>query len=386
MAAIELDGLTKDYGDVVAADELTLSVDHGEIFGYLGPNGAGKTTTIRMLLGFISPTAGTARVLGQDVADRRGLIEVKRRLGYLSDEPGFDEEATGEEVLDLHGSIKGESRREELLESFDPPLERQVRDYSRGNVQKLGIVATFMHDPDLVILDEPTSGLDPLMKQRFSDFLRAERAGGLTVFLSSHVLSEVRRLCDRVGIIREGRLVTVDPIESLLDRSGKSVRINSREPFSLESIRQLSGVHGLEVGGGDDARRERGDESVNEASTGAADEGSPGTTGDGANTQAAGTTGTPPLGRKPSVTECTFTYTGDINHLLTTVRDVDLLDLAIEEAPIEEVFMRFYDADEGANSSAGGDEGPTPATQSDTAASDGVGDGESANSGGAFDA
>ena len=168
MAAIELEGLTKDYGTVLANDGITFAVEEGEIFGYLGPNGAGKTTTIRTLLGFISPTAGTGRLLGRDIANESELLEAKRRLGYLPDDPAFDASATGREVLDLHASIKGDERRDELLERFGPPLDRTVRDYSHGNVRKLGLVATFMHDPDLVILDEPTSGLDPLMQQRFA--------------------------------------------------------------------------------------------------------------------------------------------------------------------------------------------------------------------------
>lgn len=301
MAAIELEGLTKDYGEVLANDDLTFGVETGEVFGYLGPNGAGKTTTIRMLLGFIEPTAGSARVLGHSIDDRRALVEVKRRIGYLSDEPGFDEQATGERILELHAAVKGDERSDELLKLFEPPLERQVRDYSRGNVQKLGLVTTFMHDPDLVILDEPTSGLDPLMKQRFAEFLRAEQQRGVTVFFSSHILSEVRRLCDRVGIIRNGRLVTIDPIETLLKRSGKVVRIDSAEPIPLAAV-DLEGVHDLETTVADEA---------------AADP-------------------------DAAFTECAFTYTGDINALLARLPDHDLLDVSIEEAPLEDVFLRFY--------------------------------------------
>ncbi|MEF8854388.1 MAG: ABC transporter ATP-binding protein [Haloarculaceae archaeon] len=301
MAAIELEGLSKDYGEVLAADDLTFAVPEGETFGFLGPNGAGKTTTIRMLLGLINPTAGTARVLGTSIEDRRALIETKRRVGFLPDEPAFDEQATGAAILDLHASIKGGSRRSELLELFDPPLDRPVREYSSGNVQKLGLVTTFMHDPDLVVLDEPTSGLDPLVKHRFAEFVRAEQDRGTTVFFSSHVLSEVRRLCDRVAIIRSGQLVTVDPIQTLLDRSGKVVRINSHVPLSRDAV-DLDGVHDLETS-------HSGDES------------------------------------DPTVdgfTECTFTFTGDINELLARLPDRDLVDVAIEEAPLEDVFLRFY--------------------------------------------
>ncbi len=298
MAAIELAGLTKDYGEVLANDDLTFEVSTGEIFGYLGPNGAGKTTTIRTLLGFISPTSGSARVLGHDITDRSALIEAKRRIGYLSDEPGFDEDATGTEILDLHAAVKGDERRDELIELFEPPLDRPVRDYSRGNVQKLGLVTTFIHDPDLVVLDEPTSGLDPLLQQRFAEFLREEKRDGVTVFFSSHVLSEVRRLCDRVGIIREGRLAAIEPIDALLERTGKSVRIHADESIPLDAL-DVAGVHDLETAGRDGDTTE-------------------------------------------TFTECTFTFTGDINTLLDHLGEYTLLDLSIEEAPLEDVFLQFY--------------------------------------------
>jgi ABC-2 type transport system ATP-binding protein len=304
MGAIELDGLTKDYGEVLANDGLTFTVDRGEVFGYLGPNGAGKTTTIRMLLGFIKPTAGTASVLDHSIHDERELIEAKRRIGYLSDEPGFDERSTGREILDLHGSIKGNERSGELLELFDPPLERPVREYSRGNVQKLGIVTTFMHDPDLVILDEPTSGLDPLMKQRFAEFLRTEQDSGVTVFFSSHILSEVRRLCDRVGIIRGGELVDIEPVETLLKRSGKVVRVDAGEPIPVDAL-DMEGVHDLKTTVGDD--------------------------GSGPGTE---------------FTECAFTFTGDINEILQHLDGYELRDLSIEEAPLEDVFLKFYGGDD----------------------------------------
>ncbi|MFC7114413.1 ABC transporter ATP-binding protein [Natronoarchaeum sp. GCM10025703] len=298
MGAIELDGLTKDYGEVLANDDLTFEVATGEIFGYLGPNGAGKTTTIRTLLGFISPTSGSARVLGHDITDRSALIEAKRRIGYLSDEPGFDEDATGTKILDLHAAVKGDERRDELIELFEPPLDRPVRDYSRGNVQKLGLVTTFMHDPDLVVLDEPTSGLDPLLQQRFAEFLREEKRDGVTVFFSSHVLSEVRRLCDRVGIIREGRLAAIEPIDALLERTGKSVRIHADESIPLDAL-DVAGVHDLETAGRD-------------------------------------------VDTADAFTECTFTFTGDINTLLAHLGEYTLLDLSIEEAPLEDVFLQFY--------------------------------------------
>ena len=330
MTAIELEGLTKDYGEVLANDDVTFSVERGEIFGYLGPNGAGKTTTIRTLLGLLSPTDGSARLLGYDVTDEDELIEAKRRLGYLPDSPAFDETATGREILELHASIKGDERSDELLELFDPPLDRPVRDYSRGNVRKLGLVTTFMHEPELVILDEPTGGLDPLMQHRFAEFLRDEQERGVTVFFSSHILGEVRRLCDRVGIIRNGRLVAVEPVESLLDRSGKVVRLRAADPIPRDTL-EIDGVHDLE------ATLDRGADS----STKSARDDS-----------------------KSTFTECTFTFTGDVNALLERLREYPLLDLSIEEAPLEDVFMRFYGGEvDGEESTAAGRQGtPTEVT------------------------
>lgn len=301
MAPLTVDGLSKHFGDVRAVDGVTFSLDKGEIFGYLGPNGAGKTTTIRTLLGFLRPTAGTATVLGTAITNRRALVETKGDIGYLADSQAFDNQATGAEILDLHGSIKGDERRAELVELFEPPLEKRVGDYSHGNRQRLGLVTAFMHDPSLVILDEPTGGLDPLVKHRFAEFLRAERDRGVTVFLSSHILSEVRRLCDRVGIIRDGRLVTVDSVETLLRRSGKVVRINSAEPIPRAML-DIDGVHDLET-------------SLADADS---------------------------SGVESAFTECTFTFTGDINDLLAELPAHELVDISIEEAPLEEVFLRFY--------------------------------------------
>ncbi len=294
MAAIEVTGLGKNYGDVLAIDDLTFEVAEGEIFGYLGPNGAGKTTTIRTLMGFLSPTAGKASVLGHDVTDETELVEAKRRIGYLPGDPAFDEGSTGTRILDLHESIKGGARREELLTHFDPPLDRTVREYSRGNIQKLGLVQAFMHDPDLVMLDEPTSGLDPLMQQEFNEFVRTEREAGTTVFMSSHVLSEVRQVCDRVGIIRNGRLVTVQHVEDLLDRGGKVVRFLTESALEATDV-DLAGTHDL---------------SIRDVDGG---------------------------------TEVSFTYTGGFDELVSVLSGLELLDLDVEDAPLEDVFSGFYD-------------------------------------------
>jgi ABC-2 type transport system ATP-binding protein len=289
MVAIDVRGLTKRYGETVANEDLAFDVEEGEIFGYLGPNGAGKSTTIRQLLGFQSPTAGTAYVLGRDVRDERALRRAKARVGFLPGDLAFDGGVTGTAFLDYQAALKGDERREELLDLFTPPLDRKIREYSSGNRQMLGIVQAFMHDPDLVIMDEPTSGLDPLKQERFNRFLREERAAGTTVFFSSHVLGEVRRVCDRVGIIRNGRLVAVEGVEELLSRAGKRVRVHTADPLD-ESALDLDGVVEFSR-----------------------------------------------VGR-----EAQFTFTGDFDDLVDALDGVDLVDLDVEEPPIEDVFMHFY--------------------------------------------
>ncbi len=236
MPAIQTTDLTKRYGDVAANDGVTFSVESGEVFGYLGPNGAGKTTTIRMLLGLIRPTCGTAEVLGADVHDRRALTAVKSEIGYLPDTLGFDDHLTGRQVLDYFARMRGDERRGELLELFTPPLDQPVGTYSAGNRRMLGIVQAFMHDPAFVIMDEPTSGLDPLKQDRLRLFLESERDAGKTIFFSSHVLSEVQQVCDRVGIIRDGELVALEDIDELLARSGKEVRVQLAEPVDEEDF------------------------------------------------------------------------------------------------------------------------------------------------------
>ncbi len=232
MTAIQVDDLTKQFGEVAANDGVTFDVESGEIFGYLGPNGAGKTTTIRLLLGLLKPTSGTAHVLGADIRDRKALTATKADIGYLPDTLGFDGRLTGHQTLDYFARLHGDERREELLELFDPPLDRAVETYSEGNRRMLGIVQAFMHDPKLVIMDEPTAGLDPLKQDRLHLFIEEERQAGKTLFFSSHTLSEVQRVCDRVGIIRNGRIVAHEEIETLLTQSGKEVWVHLAEPVN----------------------------------------------------------------------------------------------------------------------------------------------------------
>jgi len=226
---IETDGLTKYYGDVRGLEDLSIAVERGEIFGFLGPNGAGKSTAIRVLLGLLQPTDGEARLLGHNVTDRTELLEAKRHLGYLPSDVTFYNRVTGEAVLDYVGRLRGDERRAELLERFPVPLDRNVKAYSSGNKQKLAIVATFMHDPELVIMDEPTSGLDPLVQNEFYALLEERQERGGTSFFSSHILSEVRRVCDRVGIIRKGRLIELDTVDNILEAGGTIVTVQLEE-------------------------------------------------------------------------------------------------------------------------------------------------------------
>lgn len=322
MAAIETDGLTKHYGEVRANEDLSFAVREGEVFGYLGPNGAGKSTTIRTLMGFQSPTSGSATVLGHDVTDREAMIEAKRHLGYIPAEMGFDETVTGERFLRYQASLKGDSRSEELLELFDPPMERAIGEYSTGNKRKLAIVLAFMHDPDLVIMDEPTSGLDPLMQERFYEFVRDEQAKGKTFFFSSHILSEVQKICDRVGVIRNGHLVELEDVETLLNRGGKRVSVRIAGPIEAGEF-AIEGAHDLSVTGDEQPSRQAatdgGERERNERSD-----------------------GNDSVSNDREDTSVSFTFTGDYNELLAHLIKYDILDLDISDAPLEDVFMRFY--------------------------------------------
>ena len=229
--AISIRGLTKHYGPVQALTDLSLEVRQGEIFGFLGPNGAGKSTTIRTLLGFLHATRGDATVLGMDVASQS--VEIRRLTGYLPGGIALYDSLSGEQVLDYLVDMQGREayRRMELcdrLELSASVLKRKVRDYSRGMRQKIGVVQALQHDPELAILDEPTEGLDPLMQQAFYGILDDLRREGRTVFFSSHVLSEVERLCDRVAIIRSGRLMALHDVNELLARRRRRVTIRWR--------------------------------------------------------------------------------------------------------------------------------------------------------------
>ena len=240
---IEVRNLTKRYGSARGVDDLSFEVEAGEAFGFLGPNGAGKTTTIRTLLDFIRPTSGTVRVFGMD--PRREGVRVHRRLGYLPGELALYERMTGEALLQSFAELRGgvaPSAIADLAERLSLDLSRRIHELSHGNKQKVGLVQAFMHRPDLLILDEPTQGLDPLVQQTFYAMVEEERRRGAAVLLSSHVMPEVERVCDRVGIIREGRLATVADIGELKAKALRRVEFHFDGPVPASAFERLPGV------------------------------------------------------------------------------------------------------------------------------------------------
>jgi len=241
-------GLTKRYGSRIALKDLDLDVQAGEVLGYLGPNGAGKTTTIRLLLGLIAPTAGSATIFGLDAWQHAPAIH--RRLAYVPGEANLWPSLTGRETLALLGRLHGRfdpAYRDELIARFDFDPTRTVRTYSKGNRQKLLLIAALMTRAELLILDEPTSGLDPLMEQVFRECIREARCNGQTVFLSSHLLSEVEALCDRVAILRDGTLLELGTLAELGHLSALSVEATFDGP--PPDLRNVPGVSGIETAG-----------------------------------------------------------------------------------------------------------------------------------------
>lgn len=239
--AIRTEGLTKRYGSVAALDDLTMEVERGEVLGYLGPNGAGKTTTIRLLLALARPTAGRAEIFGIDCTRRPA--DAHRHLAHVPGEAALWPTLTGAETLHLLGRVHGsvdEAYRDELVERFDLDVDKKVRAYSRGNRQKVLLVAALMCRPDLLVLDEPTTGLDPLMEQEFRRAIAEAKSRGQTVFLSSHILSEVEALCDRVAILRDGRLVEIGSLGEMRHLSAMLVDVRF-----AGAVPDLSGVPGV---------------------------------------------------------------------------------------------------------------------------------------------
>src|SRR5882672_4537892 len=293
VTAIRTSRLTKDYGIGRGLFVLELEVSPQEVFGYLGPNGSGKTTTIRCLMGMIRPSSGTAHIFGLDC--RRDSVAVKRKVGYLpGDIPQFGSlrgKAGVAYLAGIRGGVEPKTVRS-IAELFDLDLGRRFREYSSGNKQKLGIVLAFMHKPELLILDEPTSGLDPLNQQEFYSLLRESREGGATVFLSSHILSEVEHVCDRVGILRAGRLATVAQLEELQHIRAHRVEIEFAQDAEVPdaAIRSAAGVEDVNV----DGRR------------------------------------------------VTCTVRGTFEPLFNAIRNAKVTDLVSTEPSLEEIFLSYY--------------------------------------------
>ena len=248
--AILTEKLNKSYGRSRGIIDLDLGVYEGEVFGFLGPNGAGKTTTIRLLLNLIKSTSGKATLLGLD--SQRDNVQIHKQVGYLPGEFSLYPNLTGGRTLEYFAHLRGVSSPEtwkyvqELAERLELDLSKKFRQYSRGNKQKVGIIQAFMHHPKLLILDEPTGGLDPLNQQEFYKLVKEVQAAGSTIFFSSHIISEVERICDRVGIIRDGQMIKVSAITDLTDLKNHQLELTFAETVPLEEFRKLPGVDHLE--------------------------------------------------------------------------------------------------------------------------------------------
>ncbi len=247
-SVIQIERLTKSYGPHRGIVDIDLEVEQGEAFGFLGPNGAGKTTTIRTLLDHIRPTSGRARIFGIDTTV--DPVAIHRRLGYLPGEFALYDKLTGGQTLDYFANLRGGVDRlyqQDLIARLDVDPSRRFREYSKGNKQKIGLIIALQHRPDLLLLDEPTSGLDPLVQQTFYGVIREAKSEGRTVFLSSHILSEVEKTCDRVAIIRDGRLARVDRTQALRDLAHHQVELVFTDHVPVEEFSGLPGVSDVVV-------------------------------------------------------------------------------------------------------------------------------------------
>ncbi len=295
MPAIETRALTKTYGSGKGIQDVSLEVQEGEMFGFLGPNGAGKTTTIRVLLDFLRPDSGSAHVLGLDC--QADSLQVRQLIGFLPGEVHLEERLTGEALLDTLSRFRQHVDprfRRELCERLDiaSGLARPIRTYSKGMKQKIAIVQALMHRPRLLILDEPTEGLDPLIQHTFFQLLTEARNQGATVFMSSHVLSEVERNCDRVALIRAGRLLVTEEVRALKARATRKVEVSLAETPPMEAF-ALDGVEAVSHGDG----------------------------------------------------RWTFTVTGGIDPLIKRLAAYTVNDLQVTRASLEDIFMRYYEAE-----------------------------------------
>ncbi|MBY6272881.1 ABC transporter ATP-binding protein [Caldibacillus debilis] len=244
MSMVEVKGLTKKFGKFTALDHVDLTIEEGEIYGFIGPNGAGKSTTIRIMLGMLKPTEGEVKIFGKDAW--KDAVEIHKRIAYVPGDVNLWPNLTGGEVIDLLLKMRGRvdaRKRDELLERFDLDPTKKCRTYSKGNRQKVALVAAFASDADLYILDEPTSGLDPLMERIFQECVREVRDAGKSVFLSSHILSEVEKLCEKVAIIRQGRIIDSGTLADLRHLTRNHMTVETKEP--VHGLENLKGVHHL---------------------------------------------------------------------------------------------------------------------------------------------
>lgn len=239
---IQTTNLTKFYGKSRGIKDVNITVNKGDIFGFLGPNGAGKSTTIRTLLDFIRPTSGSASIFGLDC--QKDSVAIRKRIGYIPGDFGLYGNMTGWKFLEYFGKVRGrydEASAKSLAHKFDIKLDRKMKEYSRGMRQKVALIQALMNNPDLVIMDEPTNGLDPLIQQTFMDVLMEQAHSGTTIFMSSHVLSEVEKVCNRVAIIKEGSIVTEEKVEELKQKSGKVIEVKFAEQVD-PSIFKMDGI------------------------------------------------------------------------------------------------------------------------------------------------
>jgi ABC-2 type transport system ATP-binding protein len=290
MSIIEVSKLTKYYGKSRGIVDVSFAEEEGEIFGFIGPNGAGKSTTIRLLLSLIYPTGGSAKVFGKDVTTHGP--EIRRDIGYLPSDVFYYEGMKVIDLLKYSASFYGKNctdRMHELSEYMELEMNRRISDLSYGNKKKVGIVQGLLHSPKLLFLDEPTAGLDPLMQRKFFDLIRKESARGVTVFFSSHILGEVQRLCNRVAIIREGRIVEISDIRTLQQNNYKKVNVTADglKPATFE----MPGVTNIQSENG----------------------------------------------------TVRFFFKGDINAVLKKIGGFKVTDVTIEEPTLEEIFMHYYE-------------------------------------------
>jgi ABC-2 type transport system ATP-binding protein len=246
VAILKVSNVTKQFGHVTALDGISFEVGQGEIYGFIGPNGAGKTTTIRILLGILKATSGSAQIFGSDAW--QDAVEIHKRIAYVPGEVSLWPNLTGGEVIDLFLKLRGANgrhSRDELIERFDLDPTKKCGTYSKGNRQKVALIAAFSADAELYILDEPTSGLDPLMEIVFQECVREVKAAGKSVFLSSHILSEVEKLCDRVSIIRQGKIIESGSLRELRHLTRTRVRVETARP--IQNLSQVPGVHDVEA-------------------------------------------------------------------------------------------------------------------------------------------